>query len=80
MQFAKRAGHIQPSDIREIGKLTADPDIISFAGGMPDPKFFPLKELKEIAGRVLEEDGKAAFQYNTTKGYTPKVSKDWDVF
>jgi 2-aminoadipate transaminase len=66
---------MQPSDIREIGKLTADPEIISFAGGMPDPDFFPLEELGEIAGRIITEDGKAALQYNTTKGYTPLREK-----
>ena len=49
MQFSKRALHMQPSDIREIGKLTADPNVISFAGGMPDPDFFPIKELGQIA-------------------------------
>ena len=53
MKFAKRRRHMQPSDIRQIGKLTAEPDIISFAGGMPDPQFFPKKKLKEIAGQIL---------------------------
>jgi len=75
MKFAKRTHHMQPSDIREIGKLTADPDIISFAGGMPDPQFFPIKKLKEIAGQILENDGKAALQYNSTKGYPPLREK-----
>jgi len=75
MRFSKRAGHMQPSDIREIGKLTADPEIISFAGGMPDPDFFPLEALREIAGIVLAEDGKAALQYNATKGYAPLREK-----
>ena len=67
MQFSKRALHMQPSDIREIGKLTADPNVISFAGGMPDPDFFPLNELGEIAERIIKEDGKVALSKATPK-------------
>lgn len=75
MRFAKRMNNMQSSDIREIGKLTADPEIISFAGGMPDPEFFPIQELEMATTRVLSEDGKAALQYNTTQGYPPLREK-----
>ena len=75
MKFAQRMKGMQASDIREIGKLTADPSVISFAGGVPDPDFFPLTELGEIAGRIIEKDGKAALQYNTTQGYSPLREK-----
>jgi len=68
MQFAKRIDNMKSSDIREIMKLTADPEIISFAGGMPDPEFFPIKALRKISDAVLREDGKNALQYNATKG------------
>jgi 2-aminoadipate transaminase len=75
MKFSKRARNMQPSDIREIGKLTADPEIISFAGGMPDPDFFPMEELRAISNTILQEDGKVALQYNATKGYLPLREK-----
>lgn len=66
---------MQPSDIREIGKLTAAPDIISFAGGMPDPDFFRIEELRKVSELVLQEDGKTALQYNATAGYLPLREK-----
>jgi 2-aminoadipate transaminase len=78
MQFSKSVENMQPSDIREIGKLTADPEIISFAGGMPDPGFFPIEALRKASDLVLQEDGKTALQYNATAGYLPlreKISK-----
>ena len=75
MRFSKRVTHMKASDIREIGKLIADADMISFAGGMPDPDLFPIAELKKIATRVLEEEGQAALQYNSTAGYPPLRDK-----
>ena len=41
VQFASRMDLLKGSEIRELLKLTAQPDIISFAGGMPAPKLFP---------------------------------------
>ena len=41
MKFAKRMERMQASEIRELLKLTAQPDIISFAGGLPAPELFP---------------------------------------
>lgn len=75
MQFSKSVENMQPSDIREIGKLTADPEIISFAGGMPDPDFFPIEALRKVSDLVLQMDGKAALQYNATAGYLPLREK-----
>jgi len=75
MQFSKSVENMQPSDIREIGKLTADPEVISFAGGMPDPEFFPIEALRKVSDLVLQEDGKAALQYNATAGYLPLREK-----
>jgi 2-aminoadipate transaminase len=75
MHFSKRALHMQPSDIREIMKITADPNVISFAGGMPDPDFFPLNELKDVAGSIIAKEGKAALQYSSTQGYPPLREK-----
>nr|WP_320117856.1 PLP-dependent aminotransferase family protein [uncultured Marinifilum sp.] len=56
------------SVIRELLKLTQREDIISFAGGLPAPDSFPVKELKEISCEVLDEDGKCALQYGATEG------------
>lgn len=56
------------SAIREILKLTQRPEIISFAGGLPDPTLFPSKELAKISAEVLETEGCTALQYGTTEG------------
>lgn len=58
------------SDIRELLKLTARPDMISFAGGLPDPALFPVAEYKEAMGKVMDQFGRQALQYSTTEGLT----------
>jgi 2-aminoadipate transaminase len=59
------------SVIRELLKFTEQPDIISFAGGLPAPEVFPLKEFREACNYVLDHFGPQALQYSTTEGYTP---------
>jgi 2-aminoadipate transaminase len=59
------------SVIRELLKLTEQPDIISFGGGLPAPEVFPVKEFKEACNIVLDTLGAQALQYGTTEGYTP---------
>jgi 2-aminoadipate transaminase len=59
------------SVIRELLKLTEQPDIISFAGGLPAPEVFPLKEFQQACNDVLQNDGAQALQYSTTEGYRP---------
>jgi len=59
------------SVIRELLKLTALPDVISFAGGLPGPDLFPVEEVKEATESVLETKGRVALQYSTTEGYAP---------
>ena len=49
MKFAKRMERMQASEIRELLKLTAQPDIISFAGGLPAPELFPVEERPSAA-------------------------------
>ena len=66
--FSDMSKRSKRSVIREILKLTQQPDIISFAGGLPAPKSFPIDDLKEIVNRVLYEDGPAALQYDATEG------------
>jgi 2-aminoadipate transaminase len=74
-RFAKRMDNLKASEIREILKLTEKPEVISFAGGLPDPDLFPVKELEHIAVKVLREQGKEALQYATTEGYRPLRGK-----
>lgn len=69
--FADRISDVPRSFIREILKVTADPDIISFAGGLPNRDYFPVQEIKEACIKVLESDGKTALQYSTSEGYLP---------
>jgi 2-aminoadipate transaminase len=70
-RFAQRTQRMTGSVIRELLKLTEQPDMISFAGGMPAPEFFPLDEVTAAAERVMREHGKQALQYSTTEGYRP---------
>ncbi len=69
--FAERMGILRASDIREILKITQRPEVISFAGGLPAPEFFPSREIAEVACRVLEREGTRALQYSTTEGHAP---------
>ena len=48
-----------------------DPSIISFAGGLPNPDSFPVKEMEAAVTKVLERDGVRALQYSNTEGYMP---------
>jgi 2-aminoadipate transaminase len=70
-RYAQRTQRMTSSAIRELLKLTEQPDIISFAGGLPAPEVFPLDEVEEAVHRVLAEHGRAALQYSTTEGYKP---------
>lgn len=69
--FSKRATAIKSSVIREILKVTANPNVISFAGGLPAPESFPVPQMKEAFDKVLANDAQAALQYSTTDGYAP---------
>jgi DNA-binding transcriptional MocR family regulator len=75
IKFANRMEGMKGSAIRELLKLTEMPDIISFAGGLPAPELFPVKEMEQVSMRVLEEDGRSALQYNATDGYLPLREK-----
>jgi 2-aminoadipate transaminase len=70
-QFSERATQLQSSFIREILKITARPEIISFAGGLPSPATFPVERMKEAYDKVLTDSGKVALQYGPTDGYAP---------
>ncbi|HEY9281266.1 MAG TPA: PLP-dependent aminotransferase family protein [Eoetvoesiella sp.] len=69
--FSQRAQNITSSTIREILKVTERPEIISFAGGLPAPKGFPVDVINAAFDRVLRQAGEAALQYGPTEGYAP---------
>ncbi len=70
-RYALRTHSMSSSAIRELLKLTQQPDIISFAGGLPAPELFPIDEVKAACDVVLSETGPQSLQYSTTEGYPP---------
>ena len=66
-----RADQMNPSVLRELLKVTERPGLISFAGGLPSPKTFPVAEFEAACARVLREDADAALQYAASEGYGP---------
>jgi len=62
---------LRPSTIREILKVTAQPDIISFAGGLPAPELFPVDAVRAAANAVLGQNGPDALQYGPSEGFMP---------
>lgn len=70
-RFAQRMAKTPKSFIREILKVTEDPRIISFAGGLPSPVLIDVAGISAASTRVLEQDGRVALQYSTTEGYLP---------
>jgi 2-aminoadipate transaminase len=62
---------MRSSAVRELLKLTEQPDVISFAGGLPAPETFPVEEFTAAIKTVLASHGAQALQYATTEGYTP---------
>ena len=63
--------NIGSSLIRELLKLTQDPEMISFGGGLPAPEIFPVSAFEEATSRVLQAHGPQALQYSATEGYPP---------
>ncbi len=70
-RYAQRTHRLKASAIRELLKLVEDPDIISFAGGLPAPEVFPTEEIREACNRVLTNQSATALQYGSTEGYLP---------
>jgi 2-aminoadipate transaminase len=82
--LAQRAHKMNPSVIREILKVTEKPGIISFAGGLPSPRTFPVEAFADACATVLKADGRAALQYAASEGYAPLCAwvaqhLPWDV-
>ena len=68
--FSKRANRMRSSEIRELLKLTQIPGMISFAGGLPNPKAFPVDIIHQCIDETLKTNSEKAFQYGTTEGVT----------
>lgn len=76
--FATRNDRMKASEIRELLKLLDQPDIISFAGGIPDPDLFPAEAFKDAFAAALTPEMQAtALQYSVSEGYGPL--RDWIV-
>ena len=69
--LAARTGRMNPSVIREILKVTEQPHIISFAGGLPAPASFPVEAFNTAYATVMREQPYAALQYAASEGYAP---------
>ncbi|WP_417625805.1 PLP-dependent aminotransferase family protein [Pararhodobacter aggregans] len=70
--LATRSGRMKASEIRELLKLLDQPDIISFAGGIPDPALFPAAAFRDAMDRALTGPmAGAALQYSVSEGYKP---------
>ena len=69
--LARRADRMNPSVIREILKVTDRPGIISFAGGLPSSKTFPVAEFDAACAKVLRDDPAGALQYAASEGFGP---------
>jgi 2-aminoadipate transaminase len=69
--WASAVGSITSSAIRELLKVTEQPGVISFAGGLPSPSCFPAEEIGLAAERVLAREAGRVLQYGPTEGFPP---------
>ena len=69
--YSNRINSMGHSDVAAMLKLAERPDIISFAGGLPDPTIFLIEEIKEIYEEVFSQKGRSALGYGPTPGITP---------
>lgn len=70
-KIAPHVVKLESSIIREILKISSQPGVISFAGGLPAPELFPMQDLLEAMEQVVTKHGAAAFQYTLSRGITP---------
>jgi 2-aminoadipate transaminase len=71
MKYCERASYMYGSMTRQLMHLIADPEVISFGGGLPAWELFPIEQVKEVTNYILDSDGPAALQYGTSEGYKP---------
>ena len=74
---ARRAQKMNPSVIREILKVTEKPGIISFAGGLPSPKTFPVSAFSAACEKVLREDGHARAAVRRQRRLCARCARWW---
>ncbi|MDQ2663876.1 MAG: PLP-dependent aminotransferase family protein [Candidatus Eremiobacteraeota bacterium] len=67
-KFAARTSRMRASTIREMLKVTQQPDVISFGGGLPAPELFPTQAIADCTRQVMDEYGALALQYSVTDG------------
>lgn len=70
-KYCERVSHMYGSMTRQLMHLIADPEVISFGGGLPAWELFPVEAVKEVVDHILDSDGSAALQYGTSEGYEP---------
>ncbi len=70
-RYASRVQRLSRSEIRELLRIATQPNVISFAGGLPAPEAFPMEAIREATQRVLDQHGARALQYSATEGYEP---------
>lgn len=68
--YAERTRFMRSSEIRDLLNVTARPDIISFSGGLPDTKSFPMEIIVEIVRHLMHREGSVLLQYGNSEGYT----------
>ncbi|MDO5746632.1 MAG: PLP-dependent aminotransferase family protein [Actinomycetaceae bacterium] len=69
--YAQRADNLRESEIRALFAVASRPEVVSLAGGMPNIKDLPLRELAEGARKLIEQDGAQALQYGGGQGWEP---------
>ncbi len=69
--YSNSSFNMKSSAVRDMMKLTGDPEMISFAGGLPGAEAFPIEELNDIINSTISKYGSTVFQYGATEGYTP---------
>ncbi|HZK30605.1 MAG TPA: PLP-dependent aminotransferase family protein, partial [Methanoregula sp.] len=70
-RFANRLSHAPKSFLNELFRVSSDPSVISFAGGLPSSALIDTEGLKKATFQVMEEDPSTALQYTTTDGFLP---------
>ncbi len=70
-KYCERVSHMYGSMTRQLMHLIADPEVISFGGGLPAWELFPVEKVKEVVDHTLDSDGAAILQYGTSEGYGP---------
>ena len=68
VRFARRMAEVRPSAIRDLLRLGADPELISFGGGYPDPDLFPMEELRQVMNGLLSGGNPGVLQYTVSDG------------